>query len=191
MRERAEADWRHAVRPRWWRGPVVRWAVCLLVWGGLLAVTYGVDEDASVTWGRFLGVQWELQPHYTVSYVALLLLPFYARTSHRPRDFWLVLLVPLYGPFVAAKVVSRLLALPRRDWVPRPDELPRVVRIPGGRGDYVLAPTFDVAEGLRTRWCRNPFHEHPYPSPRDAMLAGCRSVWLSPASAGSSDSGPR
>ena len=49
---------------------------------------------------------------------------------------------------VAGLVVSRLLSLPRRDWLPREDELPRVVRIPHGHGAYLLPPTFAEAEEL-------------------------------------------
>ena len=44
----------------------------------------------------------------------------------------------------------------RRDWAPRAEELPRVVRIPGQGGAYVVERTFGEAEALRTSWCRNP-----------------------------------
>jgi hypothetical protein len=83
-------------------------------------------------------------------------------------------LVPIYGPMVAALVLTRLIALPRRDWTPREDELPRVVRIPGGRGAYVLEQTFGEAEALRTEWCRNPEHSHPYASWHEARTYFCR-----------------
>jgi hypothetical protein len=75
---------------------------------------------------------------------------------------------------VAALVLTRLMALPRRDWTPRADELPRVVRIPGSRGAYVLEPTFGEAEALRAVWCRNPEHTHPYPSWHEARTVFCR-----------------
>jgi hypothetical protein len=109
-----------------------------------------------------------------VFWVAVLLMPFLRMVSYRKRDVLLIALVPIHGPMVAGLVVSRLMALPRRDWTPREDELPRVVRIPGARGAYVLAPTFGEAEALRTGWCRNPRHEHPYASWREAQTFSCR-----------------
>ena len=75
--------------------------------------------------------------------------------------------MPFYGRFAATDIVSRLIALPRRDWTPRVDELPGVVRIPGGRGAYVLPPSVPAAELLRDERCRNPDHDHPYLSWRD------------------------
>ena len=57
---------------------------------------------------------------------------------------------------------------------PREDELPRVVRIPGGRGAYVLEQTFGEAEALRTEWCRNSEHSHPYASWHEARTYFCR-----------------
>jgi hypothetical protein len=96
--------------------------------------------------------------------MALVLVPFLGQASYRKRDSFLITLVPVYGYLVAGMVVSRLIARPRRDWPPRPDELDRVVRIPGAGGDYLLMDTFSVAEELRTRWCVNPEHRHPYES---------------------------
>ena len=64
--------------------------------------------------------------------------------------------MPFYGQYAATDIVSRLVALPRRDWTPRVDELPRVVRIPGGRGACVLPPSVPAAELLRDERCRNP-----------------------------------
>jgi len=49
-----------------------------------------------------------------------------------------------------------------------------VVRIPGGRGAYVTRSTFGAAEELRTRWCVNPDHQHPYESWAQARTLGCR-----------------
>ena len=107
-------------------------------------------------------------------WVAFLLMPFLRMVSYRKRDVLLIALVPIYGQMVAGLVVSRLMALPVRDWTPREDELPRVVRIPGGRGAYVVKRTFGEAEALRTTWCRNPRHQHPYASWRDAQTFFCQ-----------------
>ncbi len=113
-------------------------------------------------------------PESALFWVGLLLMPFLRSVSYRKRDVLLIALVPIYGPMVVGLVVSRLMALPRRDWTPREDELPRVVRIPGGRGAYVVERTFGEAEALRTAWCRNPEHTHPYASWREARTFFCR-----------------
>jgi hypothetical protein len=105
---------------------------------------------------------------------ALVLLPFLRHASYRARDVLLITLVPIYGAMVAAVVVSRLVALPRRDWPPRPDEVDRVVRIPRSRGAYLLRPTFADAESLRARWCVNPGHHHPYATWSLATSTFCR-----------------
>jgi hypothetical protein len=114
----------------------------------------------------------ELDPVRLQAYTGLLLMPFLRLVSYQARRL-LIMLVPFYGAYLAAEVVWRLLCLPRRDWVPRYDELPRVVRIPRGRGDYVLRPSFEDAEALRSAWCVDPGHEHPYATWSDAHLAGC------------------
>ena len=80
----------------------------------------------------------------------------------------LVALVPVVGPMLAGISVYRLLSLPRRTWPPRPDEADRVVGVPDDPGAYLLLPTFAAAEALRTAWCDNLHHEHPYPSWRVA-----------------------
>jgi hypothetical protein len=95
---------------------------------------------------------WTLDPHNLAVLAAVLLMPFLRSVSYRRRDVLLIALVPLYGALVAGLVVFRLLSLPRRTWPPRADELDRVVRIPGGRGDYVVRPTYADAEHLRTAW---------------------------------------
>jgi len=115
----------------------------------------------------------ELQPWRAQLYLAVLLVPFLRQVSYRKRDALLIGLVPFWGAYLAAEIVWRLLCLPRRDWVPRYDELPRVVRIPHGRGDYLLLPTFQDAEALRSAWCVNSEHHHPYPTWTDARVAGC------------------
>lgn len=105
--------------------------------------------------------------------VGLLLMPFLGRVSYRKRDVLIIGLVPFYGQFLVGKVVRRLMALPRRDWPPSVDERPRAVPILGSPGVYVLPDTFAAAEDLRSRWCVNPEHRHPYESWEAAQKYGC------------------
>ena len=156
----------------WWRRPAVRCTVGLAVFAGLVVTPLVTSRHLVSDLGG--GWTFDFDPMDVTAYAAFLLLPFYRRASHRKRDLLIVVLVPFYGQFVAAKVVSRLIALPRRDWTPRVDELPRVVRIPGGRGAYVLPPSFPAAELLRAEWCRNPDHDHPYLSWHDAQTLFCQ-----------------
>ena len=156
----------------WWRRPAVRCAVGLAVFEGLVVTPLVTSRHLVSDLGG--GWTFDFDPMDVTAYAAFLLLPFYRRASHRKRDLLIVVLVPFYGQFVAAKVVSRLIALPRRDWTPRVDELPRVVRIPGGRGAYVLPPSFPAAELLRAEWCRSPDHDHPYLSWHDAQTMFCQ-----------------
>ena len=156
----------------WWRRPAVRCAVGLAVFAGLVVTPLVTSRH--LVWNLGGGWTFDFDLMDVTAYAAFLLLPFYRRASHRKRDLLIVVLVPFYGQFVAAKVVSRLIALPRRDWTPRVDELPRVVRIPGGRGAYVLPPSFPAAELLRAEWCRNPDHDHPYLSWHDAQTLFCQ-----------------
>jgi hypothetical protein len=93
--------------------------------------------------------------------------------SYRARDV-LLLLIPVVGLLIAVKIVMRALDLPRRDWPPRTDEIPRAVRIPHGRGNWFLARDFAEAEHYRSRWCINPEHDHPYESWELAHQIGCR-----------------
>jgi hypothetical protein len=161
-----------SVRLTWWRRPVVRFAVGLVVWAGLTLPGLLLPRR---TWTFTLGsFNADFSPEKIEVWAALLLMPFLRMASYRKRDVLLILLVPVYGHMVAGVVVSRLLALPRRDWTPRSDELPRVVRIPGGRGAYVLQSSFPEAELLRRDWCRNPDHDHPYLSWHDAQTTFCR-----------------
>ena len=161
-----------SLRLTWWRQPPVRFAVGVLVFAGLFALPSRLPEAG---WHLSLGSSTlELAPENALFWVGLLLMPFLRKVSYRKRDVLLIAFVPIYGPMVAGLVVSRLIALPRRDWTPREDELPRVVRIPGGRGAYVLEQTFGEAEALRTEWCRNPEHAHPYASWHEARAFFCR-----------------
>ena len=164
------------VRPArtWWRRPVFRSAVGIAVFAFLVVTPLVASRH--LVWDLGDGWTLDLDPSDVAGYAAFLLLPFYRRTSHRKRDLLIVALVPFYGQLVAATIVSRLIALPRRDWTPRVDELPRVVRIPGGRGAYVLPPSFPAAELLRGEWCRNPDHDHPYLSWEDAQTLFCQSA---------------
>ena len=123
----------------WWRRPAFR--VGLAVFAGLVVAPLATSRH--LLWHLGHGWTFDFDPMHVTAYAAFLLLPFYRRASHRKWDLLLVVLVPFYGQFVAAKIVSRLIALPRRDWTPRVDELPRVVRIPGGR-----APTWEDAQTL-------------------------------------------
>ena len=156
----------------WWRRPAVRCTVGLAVFAGLVVTPLVTSRH--LVWNLGGGWTFDFDPMDVTAYAAFLLLPFYRRASHRKRDLLIVVLVPFYGQFVAAKVVSRLIARPRRDWTPRVDGLPRVVRIPGGRGAYVLPPSFPAAELLRAEWCRNPDHDHPYLSWHDAQTLFCQ-----------------
>ena len=156
----------------WWRRPAFRYAVGFAVFAGL--VVPPLVTSRHLVWNLGNGWTFDFDPTDVAAYAAVLLLPFYRRASHRKRDLLLVMLVPFYGQYVAAKVVSRLIALPLRDWSPRIDEMPRVVRIPGGRGAYVLPSSFPAAELLRYEWCRNPDHDHPYLSWDDAQTLFCQ-----------------
>jgi hypothetical protein len=161
-----------SLRLTWWRQPGVRFAAGVLAFAGLFVLpSVLLGRGREVTLGH---LTIELAPENALFWVGLLLMPFLRSASYRKRDVLLIALVPIYGPMVAALVLTRLIALPRRDWTPREDELPRVVRIPGGRGAYVLEQTFGEAEALRTEWCRNPEHTHPYASWHEARTFFCR-----------------
>ena len=125
-----------------------------------------------------LGHGWtlDLDPRDVAGYAAFLLLPIYRRTSHRKRDLLIVALVPFYGQLVAATIVSRLIALPRRDWTPRVDELPRVVRIPGGRGAYVLPRASRRTGASAHRVVPQPRPRPSVPSWEDAQTLFCQSA---------------
>ena len=56
------------------------------------------------------------------------------------------------GCVVSVIVVSRALSLPRRTWVPRTDERPRLVMIPGDPAAWFLARGVAEAEHYRSRW---------------------------------------
>ena len=162
-----------SLRLTWWRRPPVRFVVGVLVFAGAFAFPFLLPEagwHVPVSRSGTLDVM----PESALFWVGLLLMPFLRSVSYRKRDVLLIALVPIYGPMVVGLVVSRLMALPRRDWTPREDELPRVVRVPGGRGAYVVERTFGEAEVLRTAWCRNPEHTHPYASWREARTFFCR-----------------
>jgi hypothetical protein len=60
------------------------------------------------------------------------------RVAYRRRDV-LMVLIPGYGIWVAARAFSRLAALPFRDWRPRDDERPRVAQVADSPRYYVLA----------------------------------------------------
>jgi hypothetical protein len=165
---------RRSVPPEltWWRRRPFRLVVGLAVFVLLVVPTYNLETHWVVRLGG--GSTLDLDPRDVTAFAAVLLVPFYRRASHRKRDLLIVALMPFYGQYVAANIVSRLLALPRRDWIPRVEELPRVVRIPGGRGAYVLPSSFPDAELLRAEWCRNPEHDHPYLSWHDAQTLFCQ-----------------
>jgi hypothetical protein len=161
-----------SLRPTWWRQPFVRLAVGVLVGAGLLlAQLYRPVWARTLSWGS-LSV--DLTSDNVEFWAAVLLMPFLRMVSYRKRDVLLIALVPIYGPMVAGVVVSRLMALPRRDWAPRAEELPRVVRIPGQGGAYLVERTFGEAEARRTSWCRNPHHRHPYACWHEAQTFFCR-----------------
>jgi hypothetical protein len=165
-------------QPRWWQHRVVRALAGVGTTAGLLS-TWFLPQDAH--WLLKVGSQssLDLTAGRIELYVGLLLTPFLRKVSYRKRDVALIVLVPLYGEIVAGLVVSRLLSLPRRDWLPREDELPRVVRIPHRHGAYLLPRTFGEAEELRTRWCVNPEHRHPYPDWSAARQLRCTRAGMS------------
>ncbi len=168
------ADLSAVLRPRWWQHPAVRIGAGTVVTLALLAALLYVPADWHWRLGPRTGPYLLLTRTGILWAVGLLLMPFMRKVSYRKRDVLLVVLVPLYGQYLAGKLLYRLLGLPRRDWLPRPAELPGVVRIPHGYGTYLLLPSFEEAEELRTRWCVNPEHDHPYPSWESAQQAGCR-----------------
>ena len=45
--------------------------------------------------------------------------------------------------------------------------------VPGSRGVYVQPATFAAAEELRSAWCVNPEHRHPYAGWAEAARSGC------------------
>ena len=175
----ARRSWGHGLDPQpppehWWQHPWVRLmpAVVAVVGVCWLELRYPETKHVHVHlthWTYFV-----LTPADASGYAALLLLPFLRKVSYRKRDALLIWLVPLYGQLLIGLMIFRLMALPRRTWPPRRDELARVARIPGGRGAYVLRPTFEAAEQLRRSWCRNADHRHPYPSWEEAQQSGCR-----------------
>lgn len=118
----------------WWQHPVFRAFAGALTTAGLLSTWFLLPADGhwrvSVTGSSYV----DLTASGIELYVGLLLMPFLLKVSYRKRDIAIIVLVPVYGEIVAGLVVYRLLSLPRRGWVPRPDELPRVVRIPHGHG---------------------------------------------------------
>jgi hypothetical protein len=162
-------------RQHWRQHLGVRLLALVLTAGTILVPALTVP--AGVRWHVPLGgsSSYVLDPHRLEVLVGLLLLPAMRWVSYRKRDVLIIVLVPVWGALIAGLVVYRLLALPRRTWPPRPDELPRVARIPGGRGDYVLGRTYAEAEELRTAWCINPTHRHPYADGQEAPRSGCRS----------------
>ena len=154
---------------RWWqRQPVpggVGAVVAVVLLAGSLLRGYGWQWSL----GLPAGASVELSPADLMPLVALLLMPVMRQVSYRKRDALLVGLVPIVGPMLTGILVSRLLSLPRREWPPRPDEEARVVPVPGERSAYLLMPSFAAAEALRTAWCADPGHHHPYPSRRAAQ----------------------
>lgn len=161
--------------PRWRQRRSTRAGAATLVTGSLLGAMV-----ANLGWAS--SGRYAFEPAAFLLLPALALWPFLRRVSYRRRDIAILLLVPVYGQLLCGIVVSRLMALPRRDWTPRSDELPRVVRIPHGRGAYVVAPSFAQAEELRGAWCRNDRHAHPYDGVASAPLIGCQPT--APAAAG-------
>lgn len=161
--------------PHWWQHLGVRLLALALTASLVLvpALTTAADSRWQVPLGG--SAYYSLDPHRLDILVGLLLLPAMRHVSYRKRDVLIITLVPIWGALIAGLIVYRLLALPRRSWPPRPDELPRIARIPGGRGDYVLGRTFAEAETLRAAWCINVEHQHPYASWREAAQHGCRS----------------
>lgn len=158
---------------KWRQHPAVRMVPAVLVVLALLWVQIGFPPSAGWSLPLTDFASLEVTARAASFYVGLLLIPFLGRVSYRKRDVLLIGLVPVYGQIVVGKVIYRLLSLPWRSWPPRPDELPRVVRVPGARGAYLLRPSFGEAEELRTSWCVNPQHQHPYESWAVAHHVGC------------------
>ena len=79
-----------------------------------------------------------LGPQSTPFWVGLLMVALLSRVSYRPRDLLIFLFVPIYWLWVVARVASRLMFLPYRDWPPRPDEWDRMLIVAGRV--YVLDP---------------------------------------------------
>jgi hypothetical protein len=158
---------------RWWQRQWFRALAGTSVALAQFAPTFFFAEDARWVVGGGSGWSLEVQPYHLQVWFAFLLIPFLRHVAYRKRDFLLIAIIPFYGEYLAGKVIYRLLGLPRRDWPPRPDELPRAVRIPGGRGAYLLPKTVAEAETQRAAWCINPNHQHPYATWSDTRLAGC------------------
>lgn len=151
--------------PRWWQRQPVPGGVGALVAVVLLAASlFSRGHEWHWSLGLPTGASVQLTQSGLMPLVALLLMPLMPQVSYRKRDALLVGLVPLVGPMLAGLLVSRLLSLPRREWPPRPDEAARVVPVPGERSAYLVMPSFAAAESLRTAWCADPDHHHPYPS---------------------------
>jgi hypothetical protein len=148
---------------RWRQRPDVRAAVATSV---VVALLGGLGYLPGYDWTVQLvgGVSWQLGPIGLMLTLGLLLTPALPKVSYRKRDLLLIALIPLFGQFLVGKVIYRLLSLPRRDWPPRPDERPRLVPVPGEPRVYLLPATFADAEELRSQWCTNPQHRHPYPT---------------------------
>ena len=158
--------------PRWWQRQPVPGGVGALVAVVLLAASlFSRGHEWHWSLGLPTGASVQLTQSGLMPLVALLLMPLMPQVSYRKRDALLVGLVPLVGPMLTGILVSRLLSLPRREWPPRPDETARVVPVPGEPCAYLLMPSFGVAEALRTAWCTDPDHHHPYPS-RQATRPG-------------------
>ncbi|MGN6302445.1 MAG: hypothetical protein ACTHN8_15290 [Angustibacter sp.] len=117
-------------RPLWLRVGVG----CAAAIASMALVSLGsslADELARRGWN--VGV--DGAPFLTVLVVALwFVLP---HVSYRRRDV-LMLLLPFYGVWIVGLALSRLVALPYRDWRPRPDEQPRVAQVEGLPRYYVL-----------------------------------------------------
>jgi hypothetical protein len=157
-----DAAW--AAPPEHWRQrPGVRAAVATAV---VVALLGGLGYLPGYAWTVHLvgGVSWQLGPIGVMLALGLLLTPALPKVSYRRRDLLLIALIPLFGQFLVGKVIYRLLSLPRRDWPPRPDERPRLVPVLGEPRVYLLPATFADAEELRSQWCTNPQHRHPYPT---------------------------
>src|SRR3954449_3558858 len=147
---------------RWWQRQSFRTLSGTTVALAQFAPTYFFAEDDRWLVGGGSGPGLRGPPHPPAVWFALLLIPLLRHVAYRKRDFLLIAIIPFYGEYLAGKVIYRLLGFPRRDWPPRPDELPRAVRILGGRGAYLLPTTFAAAETQRAAWCINPNHQHPY-----------------------------
>jgi hypothetical protein len=145
----------------WRQRPGVRAAVATCV---VVALLGGFGYLPGHDWTVHLvgSVSLQLGPIGLMLALGLLLTDALPKVSYRKRDFLLIATIPVYGQYLGGKVVYRLLALPRRDWPPRPDERPRVVPVPDEPRVYLLPSTFADAEELRGQWCTNPQHLHPY-----------------------------